>query len=100
MTQLCFTFCASRDGASHVADTLSELQQAVLAVSSTEARTANELAMAAAINRGVTETYRKRVHELHRAGLLRVAGVRSCRYSGRECRTYTKKLNVNHYDKK
>ena len=51
--------------------------------------TANEIAdAAAAMFRGMPESYRKRVHELVRAGLLREAGERVCSVTGKRGTVY------------
>ena len=51
--------------------------------------TANEIAAnAVAYFGGMAETYRKRVHELVRAGLLREAGERVCRVTGKGATVY------------
>lgn len=51
--------------------------------------TANEIAdAAAAMFRGMPESYRKRVHELVRAGLLRELGERTCSVTGKGATVY------------
>ena len=51
--------------------------------------TANEIGEAASnMFNGMQESYRKRVHELVRAGLLREAGERVCRVTGKGATVY------------
>jgi hypothetical protein len=54
-----------------------------------EPMTANELGISAAIvHGGDPQSYRKRMHEIVREGLVVIAGKRPCETSGKKCMTY------------
>lgn len=72
----------SHDAAAGVAPTLNLKQQECLKSFIGE-MTANEVAFEASLNFvGMAETYRKRVHELQRKGLIVACGSRLCRITG------------------
>ena len=64
-------------------------QAALLAAAQLVSATANEIGqLAASVNGGVSESYRKRCKELVRMERLAIAGERRCSITGKLCTTY------------
>ena len=80
----------SQLAASEIQGSLGTLQTRLLeAVASLSEPTANEAAQAAVeLHGGMAESYRKRMKELVRQGLVEVAGERQCWITGKTAQTY------------
>ena len=83
----------SRQAAQHAIGKRAALQAAILGIVDSEPRTASEIAAACAVRHGgIAESYRKRMHELVRAGQVGAREPRVCSVTGRMAATYVRRL--------
>ena len=79
----------SRAGAEHIAPQLGQKAACMMKVLRFASMTANEAARGCAVTYGgLAETYRKRVKELERAGLIRKQSIRCCDVTGQPATVY------------
>lgn len=82
----------SRQAAQHAIGKRAALQAAILGIVDSEPRTASEIAAACAVRHGgIAESYRKRMHELVRAGQVDAREPRVCSVTGHMAATYVRR---------